>query len=274
MIGRMSNLRLAPLLIVVALLAACASKPPVNPSFDVSEKDAQADLKRMRRKPIQLDRPVVVIGGWGDPLGIPPSRVARQLRELTGDSRVIGVSMGGLVTFDGARNRTVAAVQRYFPSADPGATTEVDVIGFSMGGLVARDAARPPDEGSEAQRSLRIARLFTISTPHRGAASAILPMGPLVSDMKANSDFLKALADASRDATYVSHHYVRLGDSIVGPENAAPPGETAWWVASPALQTAHAHAYKDPRIMADIARRLRGEVPFSTHPPAALPTGE
>jgi hypothetical protein len=31
------------------------------------------------------------------------------------------------------------------------------------------------------------------------------------------------------------------------------------------------HAFDDPRILADIARRLRNETPFSTLPAAPLP---
>ena len=37
------------------------------------------------------------------------------------------------------------------------------------------------------------------------------------------------------------------------------------------LQGAHLMASKDPRIVADIARRLRGEPPFATTPAEPLP---
>jgi hypothetical protein len=66
--------------------------------------------------------------------------------------------------------------------------------------------------------------------------------------------------------------YVRLGDSIVGPEHAAPEGQTPWWVPLPAAETAHIGAFGDARILADIARRLRDERPLTEDPPAPLPT--
>ena len=66
--------------------------------------------------------------------------------------------------------------------------------------------------------------------------------------------------------------YVRLGDWIVGPENAAPrDAAAAYWVPNPPFNSAHWGAPLDPRIVADIARRLRGEAPFTTTQPAALP---
>ena len=62
-----------------------------------------------------------------------------------------------------------------------------------------------------------------------------------------------------------------LLDEIVGEANAAPPGEDVWWVANLPLQWAHADIYKDPRIMADIVRRLRGEEPIATEPRVKVP---
>ncbi len=267
-----------------ALLTGCAA-PPINPSFPITLDDAKADLRRMEDQPVRLERPVVVIGGFADPLGLAPDRLGRTLRRLTGDDRVLSVSMGGVVTFDGARHKTLASVQEAFPTNDPHETVEVDVVGFSMGGLVARSAAVDPAEGgpsADALPRLRIARLFTIATPHRGAAVARLPLGPLVRDMSPGSAFLAALddADASQPTPrasgpgprgFATYHYVRLDDHIVGEANAAPPGQTPWWVHDPALQMSHGHAYKDPRIVADIARRLRGETPFTRQPPAPFP---
>jgi hypothetical protein len=89
--------------------------------------------------------------------------------------------------------------------------------------------------------------------------------------MRHDSDFLGALAAARGDGAFEAFYYVRLDDAVVGEANAAPPGETAWWVPNRALQHSHVHAYKDPRIVADIARRLRGETPYATEPPAQLP---
>ena len=90
-------------------------------------------------------------------------------------------------------------------------------------------------------------------------------------DMRPGSDFLAALDADRAPGDYELLAYTRLGDLIVGAENAAPPGEEAWWVANPPLSFAHLGAANDPRILADIARRLRGEEPISTSPPSPLP---
>jgi hypothetical protein len=65
--------------------------------------------------------------------------------------------------------------------------------------------------------------------------------------------------------------YVRLGDRIVGADHAAPAGRVAWWVPNPPMELAHVGASGDPRVRADVARRLRGETPLTKTPPAAVP---
>jgi hypothetical protein len=64
---------------------------------------------------------------------------------------------------------------------------------------------------------------------------------------------------------------VRLGDGIVGARYAAPPNTAPRWVPTPPLGDSHNGASKDPRILADILRRLRGESPITTTPQAPLP---
>jgi pimeloyl-ACP methyl ester carboxylesterase len=150
-------------------------------------------------------------------------------------------------------------------------TVEVDVIGFSMGGLVARHAARPNSLG----KRLNIRRLFTISSPHRGARLASLPtVDQRMIDMRPGSAFLADLNSHLSEADYELLAYTRLGDMIVGPENAAPPGMSPWWVANASFSLAHISAGADPRILADIARRLRNEPPFTTTPASPLPGEE
>jgi hypothetical protein len=305
-----------PVLLVplaAALLALGCAKQPPNPSFNVSNDDAKAALREMSRDAKPLPRPLVVLGGLQDP-GIAVSVLCDDFRRLSGDDpRVIGVSFFFGGNFDNCRKRVIDAVDEAFPSDDPVWTTEVDVVAVSMGGLVARYAAVAPasekagasaasdqtttatraetettnaPDGAPARR-LRIARLFTISSPHRGAALAYLPtLNPLQIDMRAGSKFLRRLdacdglavtdADASlahtRPATgYELIPYVRLNDMIVGESNAAPTGWTPRWVPAEPFQDSHLFAIADPRIVADIARRLRGEPPLTTDPPAPLP---
>lgn len=64
---------------------------------------------------------------------------------------------------------------------------------------------------------------------------------------------------------------VEAGDRLVGTENCAPPEWVAWWVPDPPLEPAHIVAYHDRRLLADIARRLRGEPPFTVGTPAPYP---
>jgi hypothetical protein len=122
-----------------------------------------------------------------------------------------------------------------------------------------------------------MARLFTISTPHRGADLADLPalFGRLQLDMRERSDFLARLNRRNDAGTEQGRYelvpYTRLGDGVVGSHNTAPPGHTPLWVPNLPLEPSHLAGFTDPRIVADIARRLRGEPPLATGPPAPLP---
>ena len=76
---------------------------------------------------------------------------------------------------------------------------------------------------------------------------------------------------AQIDERAVVHPDARIGDTMVGEENTAPPGQVAWWVPNRAFEPAHLLAFGDPRIHADILRRLRGEQPYTTEPRAPWP---
>ena len=89
--------------------------------------------------------------------------------------------------------------------------------------------------------------------------------------MREGSALLDQLNDT--EPTYAIYSYTRLHDPIVGADLAAPKGQTAWWLDNPPFQPAHAGLMIDPRILADVARRLRGEHPFAQDPPAPLPLG-
>ena len=252
-------------ILLCAALAGCSSGPP-NPSFPVTTRQARAILREMKADPKPLDRPVVVVAGLLDP-GFNVSTLAGTLRKAATQADVTTVTFFGLNTrtFDGCRDYLIDAVERAFGETGTKTTIEVDVIGFSMGGLVARHASRPREDG----KRLVIRRLFTICTPHRGARLAEIPTLDRRSiDMRSGSAFLDQLDGALADADFEMYSYTRLGDLIVGEENAAPPGETPWWVPTPPLSFAHLNAATDPRIMADITRRLRGEEPLATRPPA------
>jgi hypothetical protein len=257
--------------LLLTLVTGCVGRGGRNPSFDVSAPEARRAMREMASCPRALERPVVVLDGLGPPLASP--HYASALRRTTGDCRVLGVQFMFCLSLEDCRRHVIDAVEREFPSGDRDWTTEVDVIGFSMGGVVGRCAAAPPADGRAGKR-LKVARLFTISSPHRGAAVASLlpPLDGLAPfELRRGSAFLKALGERERPAEYELVTYVRLGDWVVGPANAAPAGTGVHWVSTPPLQSAHATAFADPRIVADIARRLRGEAPFATDPPEPLP---
>lgn len=276
----------AVLLVAVTCLVGCASNDFSNASFSLTESDAKAALDGMHESPKPLKRPVLVLGGFSDP-GFSAPLLAGDLRRACGeDVQFIPVSFLFCWTFDDCRDRVIEAVDRAVPTQDPNRTAEVDVVGISMGGLVARYAAAPSETGLFNRRRLRVARLFTISSPHRGARAAVLPtFNQLQLDMRVGSPFFQHLeakeslmCDAARDAgkkvegdlPYPVYPYVRLHDTMVGVENAAPNGRTPIWVANLPLQDAHFFAPSDPRILADISRRLRGEAPYA-HEPAEPP---
>ncbi len=252
--------------LVWTVLVGCTG--PQNPSFAVTTTEAKAVIREMQRDPRALDRPVIIAGGLFD-AGFDVSRIAGTLRRMTtGDDMITTATFMSLTTgsFDGCRDHLIRKGEDAFGTTGTQETIEVDVIGFSMGGLVARHASRPRTDGG---KRLAIRRLFTISTPHRGARMAGGPtFDSRTIDMRPGSRFLTELDKALPVAEYDMYSYARLGDWIVGVQNTAPPGRTAWWVPTPPLSLAHLGAASDPRILADIARRLRGESPLTTEPPA------
>jgi pimeloyl-ACP methyl ester carboxylesterase len=255
--------------LVLLLLAAGCAERPVNASFAVSSDQARDALRVMAKQPKPLNRPLVIVGGYDDP-GFGMMLLHGQLDPVIRDRRVVTVDLAFAMTFDDCRRQILAAVDHAYPTDDAVRTREVDVIGISMGGLAARYAATP----KPGKRVLAVSRLFTISSPLRGATLATLPtFDSKHIDMRRGSRFLKALAAAeSTTPAYELVPYVRLRDGIVGAANAAPEGRTAWWVPVGALDLSHMCAPADPRIVADIVRRLRDEEPFTTDPPAPLPS--
>jgi len=253
--------------LLCAAICGCSADKPANPSFALTVAAARAELKQMEESPLPPVRPVVVIGGYADP-GIIVSLLTARVRDVLGPGApVVAVAPGWTWTMDDARRKLLDAVEKEFESTDGEWTVEVDVVAVSMGGLVARYAAMP---GVDHRRRLRIARLMTISTPHLGADWAAMPtLESRVVDMRRGSAFLCALDEAG--CGYEVLPYCRLGDLIVGVRNAAPAERTAWWVANQPMQFAHLDAHKDPRILADISRRLRGEAAYATLPAAGLP---
>jgi pimeloyl-ACP methyl ester carboxylesterase len=259
------RLLLAPLL----SLGCVACQPmPVNPSLPTTYDAADADLVRIADSRKALPRPLVIVTGFMDP-GLSAIVMKASFHSLFDDRRIIAVTLAECCSFEQCRKKVIAAVDREFPTNDPKWTTEVDVIGYSMGGVVSRYAALGPP--GEPARRLHMANFFSISAPNLGAASAQrLPLlHPLQKDMRPGSEFLNRLNAA--EPAYAGYAYIRLGDDTIGEANGALPGRGVWWVSTPPFSPAHSHAHADPRILADIARRLRGEAPLATEPATPVP---
>lgn len=252
----------------LAWLSGCASNPNIaNPSFPVDMKQAEVLLEQMHAQPKPLIRPVVVIGGIDDP-GFQSSSMAGEIRHVTtANAPVLHITCALDGSFARCAKRVINDVNQAYPEHPADQTIEVDVVGFSMGGLVARFAASDESAAKLGCR-LNIKRLFTVSSPHRGANLAVVPtFDKRVIDMRHDSDFLKRLNGESRDYELIP--YARLGDMVVGEENAAPPGQNVWWLPKAGLGS-HLMACHDARIVADIGRRLRDEPPLTIEPAAPL----
>lgn len=257
---------------LILLVLYCGACTTTNPSFDLSRSDAKHALSAMMDEPKPGARPVVVLGGYLDP-GLLTELLAEALGDTLVDTQVITVSFGATRDFDACRARLFRALEAALPDAmgpSGSPTTEpIDVVAISMGGLVARYAAL--DHPDHVKR-LNIKRLFTISSPHQGATWAYLPtLNSKTAQMRPGSDWLGQLNRPTNAGPDEMYCYVRLRDSIVGPSRAAPPGQTAWWVYTPLWQSPHLGAPTDPRIVADVARRLRGEPGYTQDPPTPLP---
>ena len=253
-------------LLLAAALCGCGTTNVRNPSVPVTRSEAKAAIKEMAGNPKIFQRPVVVLSGILDP-GIAATLIKWSLDDVVETSPIITSSFATCGNFNSARDALIAEIEKQLPSENPSETIEVDVIAHSMGGLVARYASLPGGSG----KRLRIARLFTLATPHQGAilGGGPLPINALAADMGKDSTFIRMMNEIEHPYPIIP--YVMLGDSVVGPENAAPKGQTVRWVDCPWLSLPHVGVVSDKRVLADIFRRLRGETPFTTDPPAPLP---
>ncbi len=164
---------MAALLASIGLTAGCMNPGPVNPTFPLTVEQAKAALHSMRLNPKPLVRPVVVLQGYLDP-GISTTYMRSQLRSVVKAGIILDVTFLDCSDFDQCRRKVIDLVRDDLPGGSERYTAEVDAIGVSMGGLVARYAARPVTGST---RQMRLARLFTIATPNRGAKSDLLPVG-------------------------------------------------------------------------------------------------
>ncbi|MEM1422877.1 MAG: hypothetical protein AAGH64_02630 [Planctomycetota bacterium] len=219
----------------------------------ISRSDAKRELERMRADPKPPVRRVVVVPGY---------RSHASLGRALGDSLRSVVSVPDWVidqahqssgTFEDAGARVIGAIEEAWGTLDH----EIDFVGVSMGGLLGRWLAMPEHGG------LPIARLFTLSTPHRGANVArIAAPDPAARLMVPGSDGLAMLDAALEDASYEMLCYARSRDWWVGTDRLAPEGVSPVTVTPPWWEPGHFMASYDVRLIADVARHVRGEAPL------------
>ncbi|MGQ0628275.1 MAG: esterase/lipase family protein [Phycisphaerales bacterium] len=247
-------------------LLQCFAVPAANPAFVISRADALRDLARMAVQPVPLQRPVVVLSGYRSP-AIPARRLERALRRATGTSATLSVAYPMAGEIESAVGIVLDRVHAAFGDSEDGLTAPVDVVAISMGGLVARAAAAGPGvfgPGSVVRkRRLNVRRLFTLASPHRGAVLAeVTAPDRAANDMLPGSAFLARLDAALTEAKYELMCYTRLRDGFVGARRTAPPGREPMWT-SGLLWGSHFTVSDDPRIVADVCRRLRDEPPVA-----------
>lgn len=231
-----------------------------NPAFACSLEAVLSAWEAMRGALAPLARPVLVLNGYRAPW-FTASGVASRLCSVTSgraaDFLAVSYTLSGSV--ESAAEHATRRIRANWPEVADG-IQEVDVVGISMGGLVARLLA---SELSPRTPKLRIARLFTLATPHRGAILAEwFHLDRAARQMRRGSEFLTLLNGQAAKAAYELHCYAQLRDWWVGARNASPPGVIPVWTdAESFFGRVHSHVQitRNKRILADVARRLRGE---------------
>lgn len=265
---------MAAMVLVFSAAGGCGYLGPENPAISYSAAEARTAMTEMAASPVQLDRPVIVLAGYRGP----PSEAAGLATTLAAATSgnpedFLPVSYPDLDDLDAMADRVIREVEARWPSPRADETIEVDAVVISLGGLVSRWATVAPAEraafrgwvdlpASMPTRRLRIRRMFSIVSPHRGV-NVLIPLiaSPVLRDMDAGSPLIQELDRRWIRAEYGVVAYGVRRDSIVDPEDAAPPGRGVIWIRG-SLILSHWAAIREPRFHADIARRLRGELPL------------
>ncbi|MEM6313434.1 MAG: hypothetical protein AAF743_05080 [Planctomycetota bacterium] len=239
--------------VVLFASVGCSTTQPTG--FALDAKSAEQRLVELRKNPVPLDRPVVILDGFLDP-GFGSLSYRNELTQVTGDERVLRVTYVTASSIAECAERALDEIDAAFPGE------AVDVIGISMGGVVAFHVA---DAGR-----VEVARIFTLSSPLRGARMANLPtwLG-LQRDLRPDSDATAALPGMIERFAGTRVHYAGVTDQTVRVDEAAPPGETAHVLPNNGMaRWGHTGVIRDPRVRLDIFLRLRNQPPIT---PTTLP---
>jgi pimeloyl-ACP methyl ester carboxylesterase len=207
------------------------------------------DLEAMSRSPRALPRPLLLISGWNDDPAL-WQEFRAWLNRCACNSRVLvfTVDTRGPGGARDAADRLCAEFARL---------GEVDVVAHSLGGLVAREAAR---ECRGAER-LRIVRLWTMATPHRGCGWSVFHAVSAgyrqqVKDCRPWSPFLKDLKEDPSSAAMELFTYRCRGDIIVSRRSAAAAGRGHCEYERAGGRYVHETCILDPRFARDVIAAL------------------
>ncbi|MEM8873948.1 MAG: hypothetical protein AAGD32_06775 [Planctomycetota bacterium] len=236
------------LALMVFSVLGCATESPER--FSVDSVTAEQRIAELREMPVKLERPVVILDGFLDP-GVGSLAYRKEIREITGDDRVLRVAFFTAGSLAECRDKALAAIEEAFPG-EP-----VDIIGISMGGAVAFFVADTDD--------VEVERIFTLSSPLRGASLANLPTWmTLQKEMRPGSDAMNLLAEMIERFDGQRVHYAGVSDKTVKQEEAAPAGESAYVLPNDGpARFGHTGVIRDPRVRLDIFLRLRDAEPIT-----------
>lgn len=271
---------LGPFVASVDWITRPITREVFNPSYpdnDDAVLDALEDLSSRaggvwNRSSEGSRRPLVIITGYRAPR-LQGALLRDHLQRLTGlpDSRVLVHSYWPEDRPEQIVHDLTRAVAEAFGSVAEGRTVEVDAVGVSMGGVLARLAALTPNQvltgEMPARPVLSVRRLFTLASPHRGARLADrIALDPAARTLRTDSSTLARLNALPQPPGQEWTCYAVLNDRWVGARNTAPPGMHPIWVPGPRIG-AHMSVSFNPRVLADLARRLTGLPPLG-HPSA------
>ena len=226
-----------------------------NPGVNITRAEAKRDLERMKRDRRDLQRPVVLLNGYHAWAGVicSPRDLLRDCTSRKADD-FLAISYGLHTDFDRLRETVLKKVRERFGESQP-----LDVVGYSMGGILGRVCASGDD-------GMRIERLFTLASPHRGAKLAdritIDSAGTLDHHAGRSADSEShPQSTAAKSGPSFIRCYTQTNDPVVGATRASPPGVHPVWVGGTKLLS-HFSTLHNPVLLADLARHLRGEAPL------------
>jgi hypothetical protein len=233
-----------------------------NPDFHLDDAALHAEMARMAREPRPLERPVVILGGWHSP-GVANWSIESVLRPHTSGRKedFLSITYPFHLSVGGAAAAAVRTMrERGFWDR------ELDLVGVSMGGVVARGLAA----GAFGHGEMRVRRIFTIATPHRGAKIArVAVLDRCAWELRPGSKFMAGINRRNGEERNSGPELVCYGalrDWWIGARNTAPPWAQPHWIDVPpgfGRLCSHFAINHDRRVLVDIALRLRGEEPIA-----------